>query len=80
MWPADAEEIALRLERCFNEPFDLEGCLLHESASVGLAVYPEDGASEEDLQRSADVAMYAHKESRRQVEKMVKEISPDPLR
>jgi diguanylate cyclase (GGDEF)-like protein len=77
---ADAEEIALRLERCFNEPFDLEGCLLHESASVGLAVYPEDGASEEDLQRSADVAMYAHKESRRQVEKMVKEISPDPLR
>jgi len=61
----DAEEIAVRLERCLDEPFDLNGVQVRGSASVGLAVYPEDGASEEELQRSADAAMYAHKESKR---------------
>jgi len=61
----DAEEIAIRLERCFDEPFDLEGYCLHGSVSVGLAVYPQDGATREALERSADVAMYAHKETKR---------------
>ncbi len=67
---ADAEEIAVRLERCFDEPFDLEGYRLHGSASVGLAVYPADGSSEEDLQHAADAAMYAHKERKRMEEKL----------
>jgi diguanylate cyclase (GGDEF)-like protein len=62
---ADAEEIAVRLERCFDEPFDLEGLKLRGSASLGLAVYPEDGTTEEELQRYADAAMYAHKESKK---------------
>jgi len=66
---ADVEEIALRMERCFDEPFDIEGFKLRGSASVGLAVYPEDGATKEDLQRSADAFMYAHKESKRHQEK-----------
>jgi diguanylate cyclase (GGDEF)-like protein len=61
----DAEEIATRLERCFDEPFLLDGIELNGSASVGLAVYPEDGATKKDLQRSADAAMYAHKQSKR---------------
>jgi diguanylate cyclase (GGDEF)-like protein len=61
----DAEEIAMRLERCFDEPFDLGGFTLQGSASVGLAVYPEDGVTEEELQRSADAAMYVHKEANR---------------
>jgi diguanylate cyclase (GGDEF)-like protein len=76
----DAEEIALRLERCFDEPFDLDGCHVEGSASIGLAVYPADGATQEELQRSADAAMYAHKEGRRLMEKMVNDAaSPDPL-
>ena len=66
---ADAEEIAMRLERCFDEPFELEGYTLLGSASVGLAVYPEDGTTKEGLQRSADAAMYAHKQSRRRQDK-----------
>jgi diguanylate cyclase (GGDEF)-like protein len=64
----DAEEIAMRLEHCFDDPFDLEGLTMRGSASVGLAVYPEDGTTEEELQRSADAAMYAHKEYRRHPE------------
>jgi diguanylate cyclase (GGDEF)-like protein len=66
----DAEEIAVRLERCFDEPFEIEGFELHGAASVGLAVYPEDGSTKEDLQRSADALMYAHKESKRHQEKL----------
>jgi len=61
---ADAELIAVRLERCFDEPFKLEGYCLHGAASIGLAVYPEDGASKEELQRAADFAMYTHKQEK----------------
>jgi len=70
---ADAEEIAVRLERCFDEPFVLEGYRLHGAASIGLAVYPEDGATKEDLQRSADAAMYAHKQEKRRSENLTEE-------
>jgi diguanylate cyclase (GGDEF)-like protein len=67
---ADAEEIAERLERCFDDPFMIDGYRLDGSASVGLAVYPEDGTSKEELQRSADAAMYANKESKKHREKL----------
>ena len=67
---ADAEEIASRLEHCFDEPFELDGYTLLGSASVGLAVYPEDGTTKEGLQRSADVAMYANKETRKRQDKL----------
>jgi diguanylate cyclase (GGDEF)-like protein len=65
---ADAEEIAHRIEHCFDEPFNLEGYQLRGAASIGLAVYPEDGSSKEDLQRWADSAMYAHKQEKRLLE------------
>ena len=71
---ADAEEIAIRLERCFDQPFDLEGLHLRGSASVGLAIYPEDGTTEEELQRSADAAMYAHKEGKRHIDGITAEL------
>jgi len=34
------EEIALRLERCFDAPFVVEGLSLHGAASIGIALYP----------------------------------------
>jgi diguanylate cyclase (GGDEF)-like protein len=67
----DAEEIAIRLERCFDEPFELEELIVHGSASVGLAVFPEDGSNKEDLQRAADAAMYAHKQQHKKMEQEV---------
>ncbi len=67
----DAEEIVVRLERCFDEPFDIEGFQIFGSASIGLAVYPADGTTKEALQKSADAAMYTHKESKRQQEKLL---------
>ncbi|MGA3102826.1 MAG: GGDEF domain-containing protein, partial [Terracidiphilus sp.] len=40
---AKVEEIAQRLERCIQEPFLIEGHSLQGSASVGIALYPENG-------------------------------------
>jgi diguanylate cyclase (GGDEF)-like protein len=65
---AKVEEIAQRLDRSFEEPFIIEGQTLHGAASVGIALYPEDGATKDDLLSAADAAMYAVKRSKRQVE------------
>ena len=61
---AGVEEIAHRLERCFDEPFSVEGYVLHGSASVGIALYPEDGDTRDSLLSSADAAMYVAKHTR----------------
>ncbi|MGA3264602.1 MAG: GGDEF domain-containing protein [Terracidiphilus sp.] len=65
---AGVEEIAVRLERCFDEPYAVEGCVLHGSASVGIALYPEDGATKDSLLSAADAAMYAAKNNKHQPE------------
>jgi diguanylate cyclase (GGDEF)-like protein len=61
---AHAEEIAHRLERSFDEPFAAEGYILHGSASVGVAFYPEDGSTRDSLLSAADAAMYVAKHTR----------------
>jgi len=67
---AVAEEIALRLERCFDEPFAVEGYVLNGSASVGLALYPEDGATRDSLLIASDAAMYVAKHTKQQFGKL----------
>jgi diguanylate cyclase (GGDEF)-like protein len=65
---AGVEEIAQRLEHSFNAPLTLEGHALEGSASFGIALYPEDGATKDSLLSTADSAMYAgkHRKSRMQ--------------
>ena len=63
---AGAEEIVQRLEHSFDEPFTVEGHVLHGSASVGLALYPQDGADKDSLLNAADAAMYVVKNKGRQ--------------
>ena len=58
---SDVEEIASRLRDCFNNPFVVDIYILHGSASIGIAYYPEDGRSKDGLLRAADDAMYAAK-------------------
>ncbi len=65
---ADVEEIAQRLEHCFSAALTLEGHTLHGTASFGVALYPEDGASRDGLLNAADAAMYAAKNKKRQIE------------
>ena len=64
----DVAEIAQRLECCFDKPFLLEGHSLTGSASIGLALYPQDGKNKDSLLRSADAAMYAVKRARQAAE------------
>ncbi len=63
---ARVEEIALRLERCFDEPFAIEEHLLRGSASIGIALYPKDGVTKDDLLIAADSAMYEAKNAKRE--------------
>jgi len=61
---SEVEEIALRLERCLDAPFAAEGYVVHGSASVGIGIYPEDGATRDSVLRAADAAMYVNKQIR----------------
>ncbi len=48
-----------------QQPFLVEGQELTISASVGIAIYPEDGADFEALLKKADMAMYRAKDAGR---------------
>ena len=56
-----AQTLSERLKACFDEAFVIDGHTIHGSASFGLARYPQDGATAEELQRKADHAMYLFK-------------------
>ena len=57
----EALEIARRVEDCFSAPFPVDDLLLNGTASIGIAVYPEDGREPHELKLVADAAMYAAK-------------------
>jgi diguanylate cyclase (GGDEF)-like protein/PAS domain S-box-containing protein len=54
----DAKVIAEKFLESLQKPFDLDGHQVHISASIGIAVYPSDGETIDELLRHADIAMY----------------------
>jgi diguanylate cyclase (GGDEF)-like protein/PAS domain S-box-containing protein len=54
----DALAVAKKILHELNQPFFLGEGEFTIGVSVGIAVHPEDGTSEEDLIRNADIAMY----------------------
>ncbi|MYM82514.1 EAL domain-containing protein [Duganella sp. FT50W] len=54
----DAKAIADKFLESLQRPFDLDGHEVHISASIGIAVYPTDGETIDELLRHADIAMY----------------------
>jgi len=62
---AGASLIATRIIEALAQPFHLQGQQLFVSASIGIACYPQDGASAEQLLKSADTAMYDAKNNGR---------------
>lgn len=63
--PPTVSGIARRVLNCLEKPFDLPGGEGRISGSIGIAFFPEDGADDETLIKSADIAMYRAKESGR---------------
>ncbi len=57
----DAADLCSRLQRSFDRPFNLDETHIEGSASFGLACYPENGTTAEELKRFADNAMYLAK-------------------
>ena len=57
----DAERVAKRILDLMREPIFVGGQECFVTASVGIALYPRDGATMADVLRNADVAMYAVK-------------------
>jgi predicted signal transduction protein with EAL and GGDEF domain len=58
---ADAERVAQRMLDATREPIFVGGQECFVTASVGIALFPRDGASVADLMRNSDVAMYSVK-------------------
>ena len=57
----DAVSIANKVHKAFERPILVDNRMLHASASIGIAVYPNDGESAEILLQNADTAMYQAK-------------------
>lgn len=58
-------EVAIKLRQELLLPYILEDMPLHLSPSMGIAVYPDDGATSSELIKNADAAMYLAKEKGR---------------
>jgi diguanylate cyclase (GGDEF)-like protein/PAS domain S-box-containing protein len=58
----DAELLAKRIVDSFRDSVTVDGYELHVTASVGVAIYPTDGADDLELMRNAETAMFRAKE------------------
>lgn len=55
---SDPGKVALRILKDLSEPFDLAGREVYVTASIGIALYPNDGRDVDNLLKNADAAMY----------------------
>jgi len=62
---ADVGDIAQKIVTSFAQAFDLDGHRVFVSASIGVALYPQNGESFDDLLKLADQAMYEAKSNGR---------------
>jgi GGDEF domain-containing protein len=56
-------EVAEKLLSVLAEPFMLDNIVVQTSASIGWAVYPDDGSDATELMAVADQRMYREKRS-----------------
>lgn len=59
--PGYADIVAEKIRAAISTPLEFDGQMLTVSASIGIAVYPEQGSEREQLYHHADVSMYAAK-------------------
>ena len=75
---ADVSDIAMRLECSFDDPFDLPTGPIKGSASIGVALHPDDGVTRDSILNAADAAMYAAKHEHRKVIQMFSHVGNTP--
>jgi len=61
----DVTEVARKLTDAISVPVSVNGYTLHISTSIGITLFPDDGASGELLMKNADTAMYRSKDQGR---------------
>ncbi|MBF0400201.1 MAG: EAL domain-containing protein [Magnetococcales bacterium] len=61
----EAATVAQKIVAAVAKPVELEGHQANIGASIGIAIFPDDGNSYESITQYADVAMYHAKESGR---------------
>jgi diguanylate cyclase len=59
-----AANLAAKIGNNIAQPCEIEGLKLTVTPSIGIAIYPEDGVSGQELLRNADIAMYAAKQQK----------------
>ena len=60
--PGDIVSVAQKILHAVRWPFLLDGETCHVTASIGIGLYPDDGADFASLLKSADIAAYRAKE------------------
>jgi len=53
-----AKNVAERILHSFNKPFELDGPVITITASIGVAIFADDGLDADTLIKNADIAMY----------------------
>ncbi len=62
---SSAEALAAKIVRNIAEVCEIDGEVFIVKASIGIALYPEDGCSTQELLKHADAAMYAAKQQQK---------------
>lgn len=78
--PEDAMTVAHRIRQSIGQPLLLQGREVRVSASVGIALYPEDGEDSASLLKHADTAMYHAKSLGRDNVQMYRTALTDQIR
>jgi diguanylate cyclase (GGDEF)-like protein/PAS domain S-box-containing protein len=63
--PVEAALVARKIVESLSKPFDYQGHPCQIGASIGVAVFPDDGNSMDEVCKAADVAMYRVKHAGR---------------
>ena len=58
-------KLAAKIIENIGEACEVEGLKLTVRPSIGIAIYPEDGQSPQELLKNADTAMYAAKQQKK---------------
>jgi diguanylate cyclase (GGDEF)-like protein len=69
---AQADTIAKQIITSLNLPYQLNTLEYHISASIGIALFSDDGSTHEELLKNADIAMYKAKNAGRNMARFFK--------